>query len=197
MSFHDFYAKAWPRLVGQVYPLVGDLAAAEDAVQEAMVRAASHWSRVGRYDRPEAWVRRVAVRLAISGHRRARRQAAMLARLGPPADVPALDAEDRMLIDALAGLPAKYREALALHHLVDLSVEQVADQLGVPSGTVKARLVEGRRRLAALLEGEPAGPPRAAARRPRRRRAAPPGGRARAAGPSSDRMPSSWERPDG
>jgi RNA polymerase sigma-70 factor (ECF subfamily) len=149
-----------------VYPLVGDLAAAEDLVQEAMIRAASRWHRVGRYDAPEAWVRRVAIRLAINGFRRARRQAALMARLGPPPDVPALDAEDRQLIEALAKLPGKYRAALVLHHLVDLTVEQVARQLAVPSGTVKTRLVEGRKRLAQLLEAEQAGaaPPRQAGR---------------------------------
>jgi RNA polymerase sigma-70 factor (ECF subfamily) len=153
-SFQAFYAAAWPRLVGQVYPLTGDLAAAEDAVQEAMIRAASHWGRLERYDAPEVWVRRVAVRLALNGFRRARRQAALLVRLGPPPPVASLDPEDRALVEALAKLPRKYREVLVLHHLADLPVEQVARQLGTPSGTVKGRLVEGRRRLALLLGEE-------------------------------------------
>jgi RNA polymerase sigma-70 factor (ECF subfamily) len=193
LSFQAFYAAAWPRLVGQVYPLVGDLAAAEDVVQEAMVRAASHWRRVGRYDAPEAWVRRVAIRLAINGFRRARRQAAMVARLGPPPEVPPLDAEDRMLIEALRTLPAKYREVLVLHHLVDLSVEQVAEQLGTPSGTVKVRLVAGRRRLARLLDGEQADAAPAARPQGRRRNPRP----AAHGGPGRrERPPSGQEPPD-
>jgi RNA polymerase sigma-70 factor, ECF subfamily len=150
-SFQAFYAAAWPRLVGQIYPLTGDLAAAEDAVQEAMVRAADHWERIQRYEQPEAWVRLVAIRLASNGLRRIRRQAALLARLGPPAPVQPFEPEDRALVEALAELPRKYREVLVLHHLADLSVDQVAKQLGMPSGTVKGRLVEGRRRLALLL----------------------------------------------
>ncbi len=153
-SFQAFYAAAWPRLVGQVFALTGDLAAAEDAVQEAMIRAASHWGRIERYHAPEVWVRRVAVRLALNGFRRARRQAAMLARLGPPPSVVSLDPEDRALVEALAKLPRKYREVLVLHHLADLTVEQVSRQLGTPTGTVKGRLVEGRRRLALLLHEE-------------------------------------------
>jgi RNA polymerase sigma-70 factor (ECF subfamily) len=150
-SFQSFYADAWPRLVGQLYPLVGDLAAAEDSVQDAMIRAADHWPRLQRYDAPEAWVRRVAIRLAINRFRRMRRQAALLARLGPPPVVPALEPEDRGLIEALARLPRLEREVLVLHHLVDLTVDQVGEQLGVPVGTVKTRLVRGRRRLAGLL----------------------------------------------
>lgn len=152
-SFQAFYAAAWSRLVGQLYPLTGDLAAAEDAVQEAMVRAADRWDRIQRYEQPEAWVRLVAMRLASNGLRRVRRQAALLARLGPPAPVQPFEPEDRALVEALAELPRKYREVLVLHHLADLPVDQVARQLGMPAGTVKGRLVEGRRRLALLLGG--------------------------------------------
>ena len=69
MDFRSFYVQAWPRLVGQLYPLTGDLAAAEDAVQEAMLAAAGRWQRVSSYDAPEAWVRRVAIRRAAKGAR--------------------------------------------------------------------------------------------------------------------------------
>jgi RNA polymerase sigma-70 factor (ECF subfamily) len=152
VDFRTFYVQAWPRLVGQLYPFTGDLAAAEDAVQEAMVAAAGRWQRVSAYDAPEAWVRRVAIRRASNGFRRARRQAGLLVRLGPPPAVPAVDPGDLVLLDALASLPRKYREVLVLHHLADLAVEQVAAELGIPAGTVKTRLVEARRRLAVLLE---------------------------------------------
>jgi RNA polymerase sigma-70 factor (ECF subfamily) len=91
------------------------------------------------------------MRLASNGLRRVRRQAALLARLGPPAPVQPFEPEDRALVEALAELPRKYREVLVLHHLADLPVDQVARQLGMPAGTVKGRLVEGRRRLALLL----------------------------------------------
>lgn len=47
------------------------------------------------------------------------------------------------------------REAIALHHLCDLSVHQVAEAVGAPVGTVKARLSRGRASLAILLETEP------------------------------------------
>ena len=53
---------------------------------------------------------------------------------------------------ALRRLPAAQREAIALHHLADLPVAEVALTLGVPEGTVKARLARGRAALAVLLE---------------------------------------------
>lgn len=58
------------------------------------------------------------------------------------------------LVAAMQTLPAAQREAIALHHLADLPVDEVARQLGVPSGTVKARLSRGRAALAAALDDD-------------------------------------------
>jgi RNA polymerase sigma-70 factor (ECF subfamily) len=59
------------------------------------------------------------------------------------------------LVAALRQIPQAQREAIALHHLCELSVEEVAHALGVPVGTVKTRLARGRAALAPLLT-EPA-----------------------------------------
>jgi RNA polymerase sigma-70 factor (ECF subfamily) len=75
-DFDGFYAAVFARLVGQLAVVTGDPHEAEDVVQEAMARAASRWARVRAYDVPEAWVRRVAFNLAVSGHRRTRRRLA-------------------------------------------------------------------------------------------------------------------------
>jgi RNA polymerase sigma factor (sigma-70 family) len=58
------------------------------------------------------------------------------------------------LVDALRALPDHQRETLALHYLADLSVADVAETLGVPAGTVKARLSRGRAALATALGTE-------------------------------------------
>jgi DNA-directed RNA polymerase specialized sigma24 family protein len=92
---------------------------------------------------PEAWVRRVAVDLATSGLRRTRRQRAALARLRLPT-TEAAHATDR--------LPLHYRQILVLHYGADLSVEQVAQQLRLPTGTVKSRLARARAALGVYLE---------------------------------------------
>ena len=62
-SFDEFYAGAVGPLVGQLFPVTGDLHEAEEVVQEAFTRAAARWSRLRDYDVPEAWVRRVAMNL--------------------------------------------------------------------------------------------------------------------------------------
>ena len=55
------------------------------------------------------------------------------------------------VVEALRRLPEAQRRALVLHHIADLSVRDVAHEMGVPEGTIKARLSRGRAALAALL----------------------------------------------
>ena len=59
------------------------------------------------------------------------------------------------LVAALRQLPEAQRRALVLHHVCDLPVHAVAAEIGVPEGTVKARLSRGRAALAALLSDDP------------------------------------------
>jgi RNA polymerase sigma-70 factor, ECF subfamily len=155
-GFTAFFQGAYPRIVGQLRLLTGDLASAEDVAQEAFTRAASRWRQLARYDQPEAWVRKTAFRLAIDLLRRARLHRGLLERLGtrrqPDAE---LDPPDRAVIEALQRLPLPLREVLVLHHCLDLPVETVAAQTGVSVGTVKSRLSRGRERLAALLHPDP------------------------------------------
>jgi RNA polymerase sigma-70 factor (ECF subfamily) len=63
-GFAAFYAGSYRRLLGQLFAVTGDLAEAENVLQEAYARAFARWSRIGGYDLPEAWVRRVAINLA-------------------------------------------------------------------------------------------------------------------------------------
>jgi RNA polymerase sigma-70 factor, ECF subfamily len=151
-DFEAFYQASYPRLVGQLTILTGSLEDAEDAVQEAFARASTRWARLRDYDAPEAWVRRVALNLATSGLRRARRQLAAVARLGAATTEPARST-DRLAIEAgLRRLPLHYRQVLVLHYGADLPVEQVAQQLRLPTGTVKSRLARARSALGVHLE---------------------------------------------
>jgi RNA polymerase sigma-70 factor (ECF subfamily) len=152
-DFTEFYAGAFPRLIGQVFLVVGDLHDAEDLVQEAMARASARWGRLQDYDVPEAWVRRVAMNLAADRARRSRRRLAAMVRLAsmPAAEDVELASEDRQIVAALGALPLSQRQVLVLHHLADLPVGEVAATLRVPVGTVKSRLKRARRALAASL----------------------------------------------
>ncbi|MFF5981149.1 SigE family RNA polymerase sigma factor [Streptomyces olindensis] len=153
-EFDVFYASAFPRLVGRVYAVTGDLAEAQDVVQEAFVRAWDRRSEMLADDAPEAWVRTVAVRLAVSRWRRARRWLELVRHHAPPEHVPGPGPEHTALVQALRRLPQAQRTAIVLHHLCDLSVEQVASETGAAVGTVKARLSRGRAALAVHLDPE-------------------------------------------
>lgn len=153
MTIQELYAMSYRRLLGQLIGVTGSVAEAEDVLQEAFVRGLDHPRRLLGADNPEAWLRTVAVNLARSRWRRAQR----LVRLAPRLvdETRAGDSDDRVvLLQALRELPAGQREVIALHHLADLTVEQVAETLGVPTGTVKARLARGRAALAARLVTE-------------------------------------------
>jgi RNA polymerase sigma-70 factor, ECF subfamily len=151
-GFAAFYASSYRRLLGQLFAVTGDLAEAENLLQEAYARAFARWSRVGDYDLPEAWVRRVAINLAAMAERSLRRRARALLRLGPPPLVPELSPDLLDLRDALAALPLGQRQVIVLHHLVGLPVEEVARELRLAPGTVKSRLARGRAAMAGSLD---------------------------------------------
>jgi RNA polymerase sigma-70 factor (ECF subfamily) len=157
MDFERLYDDNVASMVGQVYVLTGDLGEAQDAVQEAWVRAWLRWERVGTYDQPLQWVRRVAMNLAVSRWRRTRR--IVIGAVRAESAVPDGGLEDHVdLRRALAALPVAARRVVVLHHLVGLSVDEIATELGVPAGTVKSRLSRARRSLADSLgaaEAEP------------------------------------------
>jgi len=147
----EVYEGSYRRLVTQLVGACGDVSTAEEVVQEAFVRALAHGAAFRRTDNPEAWLRHVALNLARSRWRRLRRYAGLMPRLAEPSAIPDLSADHLTLMAALERLPRAQREAIAMHHLADLPVHQVAAALGVPPGTVKARLSRGRAALAQLL----------------------------------------------
>jgi RNA polymerase sigma-70 factor (ECF subfamily) len=103
---------------------------------------------------PEAWLRTVAVNLARTRWRRRRLFDTMVrhGRVARPVEsVPGASPDRVALIGALQRLSRPTREVIVLHHLADMSVHEVAESLGIPVGTVKARLSRGRNMLASLL----------------------------------------------
>jgi RNA polymerase sigma-70 factor, ECF subfamily len=112
-EFREFYEANYGRMVAMVAAVLGDRDQAEDVAQEAFARALARWSRIGGYELPEAWVRRVALRIAIDSGRRLRRAVKVHIKL------------------------AAQRQVLALHYLADLPVEVIARECALPLGTVK------------------------------------------------------------
>jgi RNA polymerase sigma factor (sigma-70 family) len=156
-SVRQAYEAYYQRLVGQVFGLIGDLAEAEDAVQEAFARVLVSPRSFVAADDSERWLRVVALNVARTRYRRRWRfdRLVRAGRVEPaPAAVPGLSADRVALLAALRRLAPATREAVVLHHLADLPVGEVAATLGVPVGTVKARLSRGRAALARLLADE-------------------------------------------
>ena len=141
---------SYRKLVVQLYGVTGSLDEAEDLVQEAFVRAAASGRRFLAVDNPEAWLRTTAINAHRSRWRKLRNGRRAQERVLGPCDPVGLE-EHLEVIDALRALPEQQRHVIALHYLADLPVEQIADELGVPSGTVKSRLSRGRDALAAQL----------------------------------------------
>jgi RNA polymerase sigma-70 factor (ECF subfamily) len=130
---------------------------AEDATQEAIAQAWSRWETLRDSSRFDAWFDRILVNICRNRLRHAR-----TIRVVPIDDafhVPAADDHGRTstrlaLEPAFARLSPDQRVTIVLRFWRDLSVEEIADQLGIPAGTVKSRLYYALRSLRAALESE-------------------------------------------
>jgi RNA polymerase sigma-70 factor (ECF subfamily) len=146
---HDLralYGGAYRRLVGQVYALTQDRAAAEQWVQDAFVRAASAGRWFGRHDDPESRIRAVALRSA----RRRRKPAEESddGELSPSESAIAV-------LKALRELPAHDRDVAALGIFAGVPSAEIASVVGSSPTKVDARLTRSRRRLTAGDYGIP------------------------------------------
>jgi RNA polymerase sigma-70 factor (ECF subfamily) len=155
VDVHELFEAAYSRLVVQLYAICGDMADAEDAVQDAFVAAISKQRQLRRVSNPEAWVRTAAVNRVRGGWRHAAVVRRYQPRVpGPQAPVE-IGPEHVAIVAALAELDLDQRIVVVLHHLVDLGTAEIAVELGIPEGTVKSRLARARARLADLLDEEP------------------------------------------
>jgi RNA polymerase sigma-70 factor (ECF subfamily) len=150
-DFDAFYAATSRRLVGQLFAMTGNLSEAEDAVQEAYTRAWQRWSTISAYEEPEAWIRTVAYRISVNSWRKAKNRLTAHYRTNRNGEHSELSPDMVTLVSALRKIPEAQRRVVVLYHLVDLSIEQIAQETETPSGTVKARLTRGRKALAPLV----------------------------------------------
>jgi RNA polymerase sigma-70 factor (ECF subfamily) len=151
VALREFLHTSYPRLVAAVALVCGSRPAAEDAVQEALLRA---WERSEKGDEIrslEGWVTTVALNLARSGLRRIRSERRARARLGTSGVGEPLTA-DRIDVDrALAALPRRQRVVAVLRYYLQLDTREVASVLGLNEGTIKSTLFRARVALAEAL----------------------------------------------
>jgi RNA polymerase sigma factor (sigma-70 family) len=152
-------AQRWHRkLVAHAWRLLGDRDAASDAVQEAWAEIVRGIAGLRDTQVFPAWAYRIVSRRCAKSIGRAQRQrrleAAILAEPQPPSEPSETATDLGKLRAAIRALPAGQRAAVALFHLEEMSVAEVAVALDVPSGTVKTRLMHAREKLREMLEGE-------------------------------------------
>lgn len=146
-------------LAGFLYRLTGgDRMQAEDLAQETFLRVlrAIHTYQTGRRFKP--WLYAIALNLWRDACRRSTAQRTdavdddMLAAL--PGNEVVKAGEEEALVRAVRSLPPGQREAVILRYCQDLSLAEIAEALGVPTGTIKSRLSLGLKRLKAFLEAD-------------------------------------------
>ncbi len=150
-DYSAFFLEQFPRVVRTIHLIVRDRGRAEDIAQDAFVQLLKDWPRIASYERPDAWVRRVAIRMAVRGVRRDQLWSVLRARIGirPPPEPRDLDVET-----AVARLPRAQRAAIALFYYEDRPVSEIALILGCTESTARVHLHHARRKLAVLLGEE-------------------------------------------
>jgi RNA polymerase sigma-70 factor, ECF subfamily len=151
VAIREFLHTSYPRLVAAVALTSGSRPAAEDAVQEALLRAWERSEKGDEIDSLEGWVTTVALNLARSGLRRIRSERRARARFAS-STVGQPPTADRIDVDrALATLPRRQREVAVLRYYLQLSTREVASALELDEGTVKSTLFRARAGLADAL----------------------------------------------
>jgi RNA polymerase sigma-70 factor, ECF subfamily len=147
LLFHRHYRP----LVTALAVACGNREVAADAVQDAFVELWKRWGKLRDYEKPEAWLMRVAINRARSEQRSLRRRAAAILRLQPaPSEDPA--AVPIPLKRAFQSLPARQRLACSLFYLMDLPLEEVAQIMGISVGAAGSHLHRARNAMRPLLE---------------------------------------------
>lgn len=154
-TFEDFYRAQYLPVLRVVVAITWDRSVAEEVVQEAFLVAQRSWDRASRYDRPDLWVRRVAVNRAVSWRRRLAVEARALIRLRSKRFDSAASVElASPLWRYVRELPRRQAAMVALVYVEDLSIENAAAVLGIGVPTAKTHLQRARRSLAARIEQE-------------------------------------------
>lgn len=130
------------RLYGAARTMLRDPELAEDAVQQALVRAWRDLRSLRQSDRFGPWLQKLLVRACYDEARRRRRWSAGVRALPVPEEASlASVVADRELIErGMAALSVDHRVVLTLHFYLELSPTEIADRLGIPPGTARSRL---------------------------------------------------------
>ncbi len=148
-EYEWLFRAAYPSVMRSVCLIMRDRGRAEEVCQEAFVLLLERWSTVRDYEHPDAWVRKVAVRMAIRQAGRDQRRTVLERHASPAPQAP--EPVDDELAKAMEQLTAMQRAAVILYYYEDRPVLEVARLLQVSTSTVKQHLHRARARLAEVL----------------------------------------------
>jgi RNA polymerase sigma-70 factor (ECF subfamily) len=156
----EAFARHQAELLGTLFYLVGNLEDARDALQEAFIKGWRHQAEVGGIDNLKAWIFRVALNagrdIRETAWRRKRQalpedEATLASRHHGPAEIVEHDERLSRLRDALKQLRPEEQEVFLLRQNGELTYEEIAETLEVPTGTVKTRMRLALARLREVL----------------------------------------------
>ncbi|HEX8982578.1 MAG TPA: sigma-70 family RNA polymerase sigma factor [Ktedonobacterales bacterium] len=159
VDFEAFYQRHEGAIFGYLWRICSDEQTANDLTQGVFFRAWKQFERLRGYERPDAWLFRVATNLALNERRRQRTAGPTLSLVGSEragGDHAAQLAERAALRTALESLPAKQRAAFILRESYGHSCDEIADILGLTPAAAKMTLSRARQRLRALYLKESA-----------------------------------------
>ena len=159
-GFGERVAENQRRVFQIAYSVLGNSADAEDAAQEAFLRAYQKFASLREAEKFRAWVNRIVFRLALNRQRGYRRRLARdtaWQRTETPVMVDgARDAEQLVMLDRLRReierLPEKLRAVLQLSLVEEMEAADVGAVLGIPAGTVRSRLHAARKLLLEVMK---------------------------------------------
>lgn len=156
----EAFAHHQAELLGTLYYLVGNLEDARDALQDAFIKCWRHQEQVGEVENLKAWIFRVALNagrdIRETAWRRKRQglpddDAALASREGGPHEIVEHDERLARLREALRQLRSEEQEVFLLRQNGELTYEEIAELLEVPTGTVKTRMRLALARLREVL----------------------------------------------
>jgi RNA polymerase sigma-70 factor, ECF subfamily len=154
-EFERFFREHEPRVSGHLYRMLGDAQSASDLSQETFVRAWQRFAVISRYERPEAWLLRVATNLALQQVRRRAHPVGAASKLDESFESSEDDPDRRFALrdlvrETLLELSPTPRAMLVLREIYGLSAEEIAATLAMSLEAVKVALWRGRVQFRAI-----------------------------------------------
>jgi RNA polymerase sigma-70 factor (ECF subfamily) len=161
--FALFYTQCFPKVSAALAVIAGDTRTVEDAAQEAFVLALHKWAKLATYDKPEAWVLKVALQKLRRLQRLRPEQSLEVSDVDTRSGLIADHADHVVLRDelhaAIRALPRRQAEVITLHDLCGYPAGDVGSILHIDDSTVRVHLARARQQLHRLLSRPDAGSP--------------------------------------